>query len=112
MTDTEYLGEFEHLVLLAAVRLGDDAYGVAIAEEIEAETGRDVSVGSVYVTLKRLARKGYVSYEKGDPTPERGGRAKKFVRVDPAGIAALARSREVLDRLWSGVELPEPERPR
>ena len=105
----EYLGEFELVVLIAVVRLGSEAYGMTVYEEIGATTGREMSVPAVYVTLTRLEQKGYVSSRKGDPNVERGGRPKKFYRLEPAGVGALKQSRSMLDRLWDGVDLePHP----
>ena len=79
-----YLGEFELMVLLALMRLGDDAYGVPISLEIEQRTGREVALGSVYAALDRMEEKGLVASRVGDPTAERGGRAKRYFRVtDP-----------------------------
>jgi DNA-binding PadR family transcriptional regulator len=95
----DLLGGFEQLVLLALVALGDTAYGVSIAEEISARTGRRASLGSVYKTLDRLETKGYVSASLGAPTPERGGRGKKFFRVEPAGLRTLRRSLRTIDRM-------------
>ena len=103
------LGEFEQVVLLALARLGPDAYGMAIRNEIEARTGRDVTIGSLYSALDRLERKGHVSSRLGDPTPERGGRAKRFYRLEVAGVHALNRSKQMLDRLWEGLTL-DPDR--
>lgn len=104
MTATKGLGEFEQLVLLAVLRLEEGAYGVAIAREIEAQSRRDVSRGAVNVTLERLEAKGYLSSNLGDPTPERGGRAKRFYRVRPAGVRALKDSAAALARMWQGLE--------
>lgn len=98
----EYLGEFEQVVLLSMARLESEAYGMSIHEEILATTGRDVSVAAVYVTLSRLEKKGYVSARTGEPTPDRGGRAKRFFKLEPAGADALRKSKELLDRLWKG----------
>ena len=78
MSGREYLGEFEHIVILALLRLADRAYGVTVRQEIEARTGREVSIGAIYATLERLQAKGYVKSQFGDPTPERGGRSKRF----------------------------------
>ena len=103
----EYLGEFEQMVMLAVARLGDAAYGMAILDEIVERTGAEVAVGSVYSALDRLQRQGYVSSEIGAPTPERGGRAKRFFRIEPAGAHALTRARRAIDALWDGLELPE-----
>jgi DNA-binding PadR family transcriptional regulator len=104
MTDKNFLGEFEQMVLLAILRLDRDAYGTAIRREIEELTDRDVSRGSVYITVDRLEAKGYLASRLADPTPERGGRAKRYYRVTAAGRRALQLSRQVLMRLWSGVE--------
>ena len=104
------LGEFEQLVLLALVRLGAEAYGVAIRDEIEREAGRDVTVGAVYTTLLRLENKGLVASRLGDPTPQRGGRRKKYYRPLAAGQRELAASVNALRRmtrgLTPGLELP------
>lgn len=109
----EYLGEFEHVVLVSLARLGEAAYGMTIYEEMVEATGREVSVPAVYVTLGRLEKKGYVTSSVGEPTPERGGRAKKYFSLTPAGVEALSASRELLERLWAGVDLGAltPRRP-
>ena len=91
MTDIN-LGEFEQLVLLALLRLGDDAYGVAIQREIVSRTARDPSFGSVYTTLSRLEDKGLIASRLGETTPQRGGRRKKLFVVLPAGQRAIAAS--------------------
>lgn len=101
----EYLGEFEQLVLLAVARLGCEAYGIAILEEIQRRAGTEAAVASVYAALDRLERRGLVASSVGDPTPERGGRAKRFFALTPAGAYALTRSREALDAMWEGLEL-------
>jgi PadR family transcriptional regulator, regulatory protein PadR len=90
------LGRFEEVVLRALVRLREDAYGVPIRREIAERTGRDVSFGAVYTTLERLERKGFVSSHMGEPTPERGGRAKRYFRIEAPGVAALNQSLETL----------------
>lgn len=100
-----YLGEFEQVVLLAVLRLGDDAYGVPIRREIEKRGGRKVTVGALYSTLDRLEAKGYVSSWFAGPTPERGGRSRRYFRVEPAGAESLARAKEMLERMWKGVRL-------
>jgi DNA-binding PadR family transcriptional regulator len=97
------MGEFEQLVMLALLRLGNDAYGMEVREEIEKRTGRDVSYGAVYTTLDRLEHKGYVAFRMGEATAERGGRAKKFFRVLPEGSAALRETREALTVMWKGL---------
>ena len=83
------LGQFEEFILLALVRLGENAYGAAIRREIADRTGRDVSVGAVYATLDRLERKGFVSSWIGEATPERGGRAKRYFKIEAPGATAL-----------------------
>ena len=93
------LGELEQLVLLAAIRLADQAYAVSIRDLIEAETGIAITRSSVYVTLDRLDRKGYVASWFGDPTPERGGKAKRHFRVTAAGRRALAAAERAVARL-------------
>jgi PadR family transcriptional regulator PadR len=105
MSRTDTLGEFEQLVLLAIVRLSTDAYGSTIRREIEQRTGRSIAIGALYTALDRLERKGYVSSRLSDPTPQRGGRAKRFFYLRPAGAAALERSRDALTRMWAGIEL-------
>ena len=97
------LGEFEQVILLAIVHLGDEAYGTTIRREIEARTGREIAVGALYTALERLERKGYVASEMSDPTPQRGGRARRHFRVETAGAAALTRSRELLAKMWNGL---------
>lgn len=104
MTDHAFLGEFEQMVLSAVLRLGEQAYGAAILTEIAAQTGRHVSSGALYVTLDRLEDKGLIETRRGDPTPERGGRPKRFVRVTRDGLAALRDVRQALLRLWRGIE--------
>jgi DNA-binding PadR family transcriptional regulator len=99
METVDRLGRFEELVLLALMRLGQNAYGVTIRREIEKRTGRNVSVGAVYTTLERLARKGYVSSRMGDATPERGGRAKRYFQIEAAGERAVHASREAVARM-------------
>lgn len=84
------LGEFEYLMLTAASRLGDEAYGAAIRQEIQQATGSPCSVGALYTTLDRLEHKGFIQTWMGDPTPERGGRPKRMVRVTPKGARAAA----------------------
>lgn len=100
-----FLGEFEQMVLLAVARLGDDAYGMAILEEIQARTGTESAVASVYAALDRLQRHGYVTSAMGPSTPERGGRAKRFFRLESVGAESLARARDALDSLWEGLRL-------
>ena len=97
------VAELEQLVLLALLRLGPLAYGVAIAEEIEARAGRPTSLGSVYKTLIRLETKRLVVTRMGEPTPERGGRRKRYYQLTPAGQAALQASLEAIRRMTSGL---------
>jgi DNA-binding PadR family transcriptional regulator len=100
----------ELMVLLALVRLGDDAYGVPISKELLNLAGREVALGSVYAALDRLQEKGFVTSLLGDPTPERGGRAKRYFRVTRAGLRALRMTRTALTNLWSGIPLLEGKR--
>jgi DNA-binding PadR family transcriptional regulator len=104
----ELLGEFEHLILLAILRLSDSAYGMSVRREIADRTGRDVSIGAVYATLDRLAAKGLVTSAMSDPTPERGGRAKRSFRLTGAGIEAVNRTRRELSNMLEGLEFPAP----
>ena len=107
MAKSDNLGEFEQIALLALIRLRANAYGASIRQEIAERTGRDVSVGAVYTTLERLERKGFVSSARGAPTPERGGRAKRYYKIEAPGERALQRSRETMDRMWEGL-FPAP----
>ena len=110
MSRSDFLGEFEHIVLLTVARLGDVAYGMAIRQEIEDRTGRSVAIGSVYAALDRMERNGYLGSDVGDPTPVRGGRAKRFYTLQTAGAEALNRSRKMLEGFWDGLEI-DAERP-
>jgi PadR family transcriptional regulator PadR len=96
MDGNDRLGRFEEIVILALARLRENAYGVPIRREIAERTGRDVSFGAVYTTLERLERKGYVSSRTGEPTRERGGRAKRYFRIEAPGIRALNETREAI----------------
>ena len=98
------LGEFEQLVLLACLRLGDGAYTVAIAEEITGRTGRDTSHAAVYIALRRLEEKGLVGSALGESTPERGGRPKRFFQPTPEALPALHEARAALLSMWEGLE--------
>ncbi|MEM7417596.1 MAG: PadR family transcriptional regulator [Gemmatimonadota bacterium] len=102
MGDT--LGGFEKLLLLAILRLREDAYGAAIFEELEHRTDRDTSPGAVYVTLRRLEAKGMIKGTAGQPTPERGGRAKKVYSIQPAGLDALRSARREWDAMAAGLD--------
>lgn len=102
-----FLGEFEQVVLLALARCARDAYSVTVHEEILSRTGRDVSIPAVYVTLDRLESKGLARSRMGEPTPEPGGRAKRYFEVTDEGREALEEARSVLESLWEGLELAE-----
>ena len=106
----EALGNFELMVMLALIRLGDAAYGVPISKIIEESTGREVLAGSVYAALERLEGKGFVSSEVGEPTPERGGRAKKYFRVTAKGLRETRETQRALKRLWHGLRQLEGSR--
>ena len=99
------LGELEHLVLLAVLRLDGEGYGTSLRRELEGRAGRSVAVGALYATLERLEEKGYVRGELGEPTPERGGRSKRYYRTTAAGKRALSKSRAVLESMWEGLAL-------
>ncbi len=105
MSGRDYLGEFEHIIVLALLRLDDRAYGVSVRQEIEFRTNREVSIGAVYATLDRLETKGFVKCHRGDPTPERGGRSKRFFRVTAKGVAAVNRTQRALQRMTEGLDL-------
>jgi PadR family transcriptional regulator len=99
----DLLGSLEHIVLLALVRLEDNAYGMTVRREIEERTGRSLSIGAVYATLDRLETKGYVSSSVGEPTAERGGRAKRLFRMEADGEAALRVSQEAIRKMTVGL---------
>jgi DNA-binding PadR family transcriptional regulator len=103
MTRRDGLGGFELQVLLAIMRLGNDAYGVPIADTIETASGREVAAGSIYITLDRLEEKGLVMSRTGESTPERGGRAKTYFRVTGKGLRAVRQAQRTLVNLWTGV---------
>jgi PadR family transcriptional regulator, regulatory protein PadR len=105
MSKLDYLGEFEHIVILALLRLADKAYGVTVRREIEARTGREVSIGAIYATLDRLQAKGYVNSQLGEPTPERGGRSKRFFRVTAKGISAVKQTHRAVQSMIQGLDL-------
>ena len=98
------LGDFEQLVLLGVLRLGADAYGAALRQEIHSRSGRDVSINAVYTTLERLETKGLVKSWIGDPTPQRGGRRRKFYALRPAGLAALRQAYRAVTAMADGLE--------
>src|SRR5262245_33256498 len=100
---TSYLGEFEQVVMLAVVRLKQDAYGMRLREEIQARTGRSVSIGAMYATLDRLVSKGYLRSRDA----ESEGRARRFVTITSEGVAALEAARALQARMWAGIQLPK-----
>src|SRR5204862_5088822 len=102
----DVLGAFEQAVLLAIVRLGDDAYGRAILKEVQARLERDVAAGAVHATLERLEHKRLLTSRLGSGTPVRGGRARRFYRLQPAGLRALNDARAAVDSLWHGLKWP------
>ena len=105
MTKKDQLGNFELMVMLVLIRIGVNAYGVPISEELEKRTGRDVAIGSVYAALERLEDKGFVASELGEATPERGGRAKRYFNVTGRGLKEVRETQRALVKLWHG--LPE-----
>jgi PadR family transcriptional regulator PadR len=105
MAKGDYLGEFEQIVLLTLLRLGDGAHGAPIRMEIEAVTGRSPAIGAVHATLERLEQKGYVSSWMGEPTAERGGKAKRHFKIETAGVAVLKQARKTLERLHAGLSI-------
>src|ERR1700691_5266290 len=105
MSGRDYLGEFEHIIILALLRLEDRAYGVTVRQEIEFRIQREGSNGAGYATLDRLEEKGYVKSRHGDPTPERGGRSKRFFRVTAKGVAAVNRTQRALRSMAEGLGL-------
>jgi DNA-binding PadR family transcriptional regulator len=107
MPKAHYLGEFELLVMLAVILLGEGAYGVPISREIERHTGRDVAYGTVYATLERLQEKGLVSSSLGEATPQRGGRAKRYFCVTTRGLRTVRETKESLTGFWK--DLPALE---
>jgi len=105
MSSVTTLGEFEQVVLLAILRVGEDAYGVPIRAEIAACTDREPAPGALYTTLDRLGEKGLVTSRLGDPTPQRGGRAKRYFTVTACGMEAVARAQRSYQRLLKGLRL-------
>ena len=99
-----YLGELEQIVLLAVLRVGDEAYAVPILEQIEAQTGRKLARGALYTALERLESKRYLRSRVGEPLAERGGRARRYFTVTATGLAALRAARRALLQLWGGLE--------
>ncbi len=98
------LGSLEHIVLLAVTRLGSNAYGVTVRREIESATGRDISIGAVYTTLVRLESKGLIQSQTGEPTAERGGRAKRYFRMTADGEGALRNTHEIIVKMSAGLK--------
>ena len=98
------LGDFEQLVLFGVLRLGDQAYGAAIRQEIHARAGRDVSINAVYTTLERLATKGLLRSWTGSPTPQRGGRRRKCYALTPAGVAAIRQAYHTVRSMADGLD--------
>ena len=105
MADREYLGEFEQIVLLAVLRLADNAYGVTVKREIEERISREVSIAAIYTTLDRLEGKGYVKSQLGKPSAVRGGRAKRLFQATPKGVSAINRTQYALKRMIQGLDL-------
>jgi len=101
------LGNFERSVLLALIRLDENAYGVSIRDELKKRLKRDVSFGAVYTTLDRLHEKGFVKTRTGDPTPQRGGRAKKYFEITARGAKALEQTRKMADKIWAIHPVPK-----
>jgi DNA-binding PadR family transcriptional regulator len=106
MAQSSPLGEFEQIVLLAILRLGDQAYGLTIRTEIATHTDRALSPGAVYTTLDRLEEKGLVTSVYGDPTPERAGRPRRYFTVTAQGVRDVARAQRAFQRLMKGLVLP------
>jgi DNA-binding PadR family transcriptional regulator len=104
MGTNKFLGEFEQMVLLAILHLEDGAYGRAIRQELQSRANRTVTHGASYITLDRMVSKGLLESELREPDPGRGGRARRYFRVTPAGVQALRESRAALQNLWSGLE--------
>lgn len=100
----KFLGEFEQMIMAAVLRLGEEAYGVSIIDSIAEHTGREVSSGALSTTLDRMERKGLVRSELGDPSPGRGMRPRRYIRITPAGLALARESRAALLNLWQGLE--------
>ena len=98
------LGEFEQMVLLAIAHLRGEAYGIPIVEEIERRTGRSVARAAVYITLRRLEEKGFVSSWMSEPTPERGGKGRRYVKLQAEGMKALREARMAAERMWQGLD--------
>ena len=100
----ETLGEFEQMVLVAILQLSGDVYGVPIVDEIHRRTGRKVADAAVYVALRRLEQRGFITSWMSEPTTERGGKARRCVKMSPAGLRALRASRQAMDQMWKGLD--------
>jgi DNA-binding PadR family transcriptional regulator len=103
MARRNHLGNLELMVMLVLIRLGDDAYGVPISRELAKTIGREVSLGSIYATLERLEAKGLVTSALGEPTQERGGRAKRYFRLNSKGLRQVRETQRALKKLWQGL---------
>lgn len=101
----QYLGEFEHTLLLVMLHDGGRQYGAQLRQNLKSLVARDVSIGALYVTLDRLEKKGYITVSQGKPTPERGGRAKRYFEVSAEGQRVLKLTRSMFENLWQGVSL-------
>ncbi len=102
-----YLGEFEHIILLTIMRLKDEAYGVKVRQQIKELINRDVSIGALYATIDRLEKKSYITSRSGQPTPERGGRAKRYFTLTSSGLTVLEDTKRRLNILWHTLPLNE-----
>ncbi|HSR50696.1 MAG TPA: helix-turn-helix transcriptional regulator [Acidobacteriota bacterium] len=98
------LTEFEHMVLFVVAALGDDAYGMRVRKRLAQRSGRDAPIATVYAALERLEQRELLSSRLGDPTPERGGRAKRYYRIEPPGVQALAGYRDLLSNFWRDLD--------
>jgi DNA-binding PadR family transcriptional regulator len=109
MAKGDHLGEFEQLVLLAILRLDEDAYGMTVRRELESTAQRKATLGSVYGTLDRLEKKGLVRSWRTAPDPVRGGHPRRYFEVSEKGHLALSRTQSMMERMWTGVELAVDE---
>jgi DNA-binding PadR family transcriptional regulator len=100
-----YLGEFEHCVLLSIIHLGSNAYGVTIRQYLKTAIDRDVSLGALYSTIERMDKKGLITSKKGDATPERGGKAKRMVKITADGKQAVKETKQRFESLWTNIQL-------
>ena len=110
MSNANAISNFELMVMLALIKLGDEAYGVLISEDIAEQSGHDVALGSVYAALERLEDRRLVTSSVGEPTPERGGRAKKYFKVTAKGIEVVRETQQTLTRMWKGLKPLSRER--